>query len=132
MLGFVGRWPVVLTWGLLGFGAEYGLFLRLRGGAVDAWAPFVAAALLLAGELGFESIRGGLGWADRRLVLDWAAAILAASGCTALAGGFLLVVSGSAKAGLALEGAGVAAGVLTVAILVRIAAARARPPARGS
>ena len=38
-LGLLGRWPLLLVWGIAAFGAEYALFLRLRGGSVDARAP---------------------------------------------------------------------------------------------
>lgn len=121
-LGLVGRWPLVLVWGLAAFGAEYALFLRLRGGSVDARAPYVAAALLLVTELAFLSIGRGQGSAERGLVARTVVATTAAVGGAALVGGLLLVASGSASAGLAVEGAGVAAAVLAVAFLVRVAA----------
>jgi hypothetical protein len=78
--------------------------------------------VLLAAELAYLSIGGWLPGADRVLVLRTAGALAAAATTTALVGGLLLVAGGSASAGLALEAAGVAAAVLAVAFVVRIAA----------
>jgi hypothetical protein len=121
-LGLLIRRSPLLAWGVAGFGAEYALFLRLHGGPVDAQAPLVAAAVLLAAELAYLSIGGWLPGADRVLVLRTAGALAAAATTAALVGGLLLVAGGSASAGLALEAAGVAAAVLAVAFVVRIAA----------
>ena len=121
-LGF--RWPPLLGWGLAGFGAEYALFLRLRGGAVDSRAPAVAAALILVAELAYLSVRGGLEGADRALAARLVGAIAAAVAGTALVADLLLVASGSASGNLAFEAAGVFASVLAVALVVRVAATR--------
>jgi hypothetical protein len=37
-VGLLFRWWLVLAWGFAAFGAEYAVFLRLRGGAVDVRA----------------------------------------------------------------------------------------------
>jgi RND superfamily putative drug exporter len=38
-VGLSFRWWLVLAWGFAAFGAEYAVFLRLRGGGVDVRAP---------------------------------------------------------------------------------------------
>jgi hypothetical protein len=121
-LGLMIRKPALLAWGLAGFGAEYAIFLRLRGGSVDSRASFIAAGLLLAAELAFLSVGGVLAGADRPLIIRTAAGIAAAVASAALLADLLLVASGSANAGLALEAIGVGAAVLTVALVVRLAA----------
>jgi len=127
-LGLAGRWPWLLVWGPIGLGAEYGLFLRLRGGAVDARAPFLAAVLLLATELAFESIAADGTVPERALVLRHGLALAAAVAATAFGGGLLLVLGSSASAGLVLEAVGAAAAVAALALLVRVGA---RAPAAG-
>jgi hypothetical protein len=121
LLGML-RWPALLGWGLAGFGAEYALFLRLRGGSVDSRAPAVAAALLLVAELAFVSARGGLRGADRALLARVVGSTAAAVAGTALLADLLLVVSGSASGSVAVEAGGVLAAVLAVALVVRVAA----------
>jgi hypothetical protein len=120
------RWPALLGWGLGLFGAEYALFLRLRGGAVDSRAPAVAAALLLVAELGFLSVRGGLPGADRALVARVVGSIAAAVAAAALLADLLLVASGSANGSVPVEAAGVLASVVAVALVVRLAASPRR------
>jgi hypothetical protein len=116
------RWPPLLGWGLGGFGAEYALYLRLHGGSVDSRAPAVAAVLLLVGELGFLSARGGLPGADRALVARVVGSTAAAVAGAALLADLLLVVSGSANGNVSVEAGGVLAAVLAVAFVVRVAA----------
>jgi len=121
-LALLIRRPLLLAWGLAGVGAEYATFLRLRGGSVDSRAALVAAVLLLAAELAFLSLAGGLAGADKGLIVRTAGGIAAAVASAALLADLLLVVSGSASAGLALEAIGVGAAVCAVAIVVRLAA----------
>ena len=118
------RWPALIAWGLGGFGAEYALYLRLRGGSVDSRAPAVAAALILVAELAYFAVRGGLEGADRALVARVVGATAAAVAGTALVADLVLVASGSASGNLAVEAAGVLAAVLAVALVVRVAAIR--------
>lgn len=118
------RWPPLLGWGLAGFGAEYALYLRLRGGSVDSRAPAVAAALILVAELAYLAVRGGLEGADRALVGRLVGATAAAVAGAALLADLLLVASGSANGDLGFEAAGVFAAVLAVALVVRVAATR--------
>ena len=118
------RWPVLIGWGLGLFGAEYALYLRLHGGAVDSRSPAVAAALILVAELAYFAVRGGLEGADRPLVVRVVGATAAAVAGAALLADLLLVASGSASGNLAVEAAGVLAAVLAVALVVRVAATR--------
>src|SRR5439155_23936033 len=92
VLGLV-RWPLLLGWGVAGFGAEYAVFLRLRGGSVDSRAPAVAAVLLLVAELSYLSVSGGLAGADRALKVRMVGAVAAAVAGVALLADLLLVAS---------------------------------------
>jgi hypothetical protein len=123
-LALAGRWPALVAWGIAGLGAEYALFLRLRGETVDVRAPVVAAGLIVAAELAFRAVEPEEGRLEGRLVVRSATAVAAAAAATALIGGVLLVAAGSFGSGLALEAAGVAAAVVAVGLVVRIAARR--------
>ena len=118
-VGLAFRWWLVLTWGFAAFGAEYAVFLRLRGGAVDARAPLVAAVLLIAAELAFDSV-GPVGGTRERSLLVWQlVALLAAALLTVAVAALVLVVGGSARSGVALEAFGALAAVTVLAIVVR-------------
>jgi hypothetical protein len=103
--------------------AEYAVVLAGRGGRVDAAAPLVGGGLLLYAELA--------GWArearprvrDERPVLAARAAVLA--GCVLAAVGLgalvLLAAALPAGAGLARLGVGVAAAILTIALVAVVA-----------
>lgn len=122
--GLLFRRPLLIAWGLALFGAEYAVFLRLRGDAVDARAPLVAAGLLVAAELAFEAIAAEGGRRERSLVAAEGVALVAVAIATVIAGGFLLVIAGEVAAGVALEAIGAAAAVCAVGLLARIAFAR--------
>jgi len=119
-LGLI-RWPPLLGWGLAAFGAEYAIFLRLRGGSVDSRVPAVAAVLLVVAELAFLSAGGGLEGADRALLARVVGALAAAVAAVALLADLLLVASGSANGSLSVEAGGVLAAVLAVAFVIRVA-----------
>jgi hypothetical protein len=125
-VGLAFRWWLVVAWGLALFGAEYAVFLRLRPDAVDAGAPLVAAALLVAAELAFGAVAAEGGRYERSLVAAEGLALAGAAFATVLAGGFLLVVAGTANAGVALEAVGAFAAVCAVGVVARIARGRAR------
>jgi hypothetical protein len=110
-VGLARKWSSVLPVGLAGVGAAYGAFLGLRGGAVDTRAPAVAAALFLAAELGFAPV------VTRFVVLRLMGAAVGA----ALIGSLLLVAATGAGGSVALEAAGVAAAVLTLAAIALLA-----------
>ena len=120
-VGLVFRWWLAVAWGLALFGAEYALFLRLRPDAVDARAPLVAAGLLVAAELAFGAVAAEGGRYERSLVASEGLTLVGAAFATVLAGGFLLVVAGTASAGVALEAAGALAAVCAVGVVVRLA-----------
>ncbi|HZC29577.1 MAG TPA: hypothetical protein VE269_07530 [Gaiellaceae bacterium] len=113
------RWWLVVAWGLASFGAEYAVFLRLRGGAVDARAPLVAAGVLVVAELAFDSIAPERGSRERSLLAAELVALLGAALVTVVAAALVLVVAGSARSGLALEAAGAVAAIGVLAVLVR-------------
>lgn len=121
VVGLAFRWWLVLAWGFAAFGAEYAVSLRLRGGGVDAGAPLVAAALLVAAELAFDSVAPEGGARERSLVASELVALLAAAVVTVAVAALVLVVAGSARSGVALEAVGAVAAVGVVATVVRAA-----------
>ncbi len=125
----VFRSRVLLPWALVGLGAQYALWLELRGGRIDERAPVVAAGILLAAELGY--------WSLERTARGRAAGELAARRLLVILGllcGALLVCAGILAAGTvavrgsaAVEAVGVAAAVGVLALVWRLARPEARP-----
>ena len=121
-LALAGGWPLLAAWGLAAVGAEYALYLRLRTGPIDSRAPFVAAGLLLAAELAYRSIAPFDGRPERALLLSWGLRTVGALAGTLVVGEVVLLVAGSTRAGVGLELAGVAAAVVALALVARLAA----------
>jgi hypothetical protein len=120
-LALVGRWATVLPWGFVGVGASYASFLSLRPGTVDSRAPLVAAVFFTAAELSFWSIESR-NWRSEAQVLVSRLALLASAGLgTAIVGGLLLLLASGNPIGIGQEAAGVAAAVLTLAIVAYLA-----------
>jgi hypothetical protein len=117
----VGRWSTLLSWGLVGVGAGYAVFLSLRQDAVDARAPLVAAAFFTAAELSFWSIERRNWRSEGRVVIRRLALIAAAGLTTAIVGGLLLLVASGRRVRTGQEAAGVAAAVLTLAVIALLA-----------
>jgi len=119
-LALVGRWVAFLPWGFVGVGAAYALFLSLRHGALDARAPIVAAAFFVAAELSFWSIERRNWRSERQVVVRRLALLVSAGLATAIAGGLLLLVASERRSGVGQETAGIAAAVLTVAVIAAL------------
>jgi hypothetical protein len=115
------RWRSAFPFGLALVGASYGVFLAVRNGAVDEWAPAVAAALFAAAELGYWSLERSPSQSERSVVVRRLTGIVSGVVVTALVGSLVLVVATGASGGVALEAAGVAAAVLAVAAIARLA-----------
>lgn len=115
------RWRTVFPFGIALVGASYGAFLAIRNGAVDRWAPAVAAALFVAAELGYWSLERSPSRSERSLVVRRLAGLLGAAVVTALVGSLVLVVATGVAGGVVLEAAGVAAAVLALAAIARLA-----------
>jgi hypothetical protein len=133
-VALLGRWAVLLPWGFVGVGAGYAVFLSLRPGAVDARAPLVAAAFFIGAEFCFWSIERR-SWRSEGQVIGRRLALLFSAGlATAIVGGLLLLVTSGRGIGVGYEAAGVAAAVLTlavIALLVRRPRWVVHPPRRG-
>lgn len=125
VVGIAFRITTAIPWGVVLVGASYAVYLRLRGGDVDTRAIYVAAALVVACELAFASLRRGTGAPDRRLRLERAAMLVAVVLGTMVLGDVVLVASGTAHSTLVIEAIGAACAVAAVALVVR-AAARSR------
>jgi hypothetical protein len=124
--GLVFRLPELAAWGLAFFGAEYGLFLGFRGGAVDRWAPLVAAVALIAAESGFRAIEPPEPAPERAVVVRAIVWLVAGALATAAVGTVLLAAAGGGRTSLGLEAVGAAAAVATVGLLVGLAWRAAR------
>ena len=118
---FATRWRSAFPFGLALVGASYGVFLAVRNGTVDRWAPAVAAALFVAAELGYWSLERSPSRSEGAVLLRRAGGVLGAAVVTALVGTLVLVVATGVAGGIALEAAGVAAAVLAVAAIARLA-----------
>ena len=121
-LALAGRWPSLLPWGIVGVGASYTVFLSLRGSNVDSWAPAVGAALFVAAELAFWSVERSRTWAEPAVVLRRVVFIGIGALLTALVGAFLLVAVAGVSGGVGYLALGVAAAVLTLAIVAALTA----------
>jgi hypothetical protein len=115
------RWRAVFPFGLALVGASYAVFLAVRNGSVDSWAPVVAAALFVAAELGYWSLERSPSLSERAVVLRRLAGLAGAAVVTVLVGSLVLLIATGAAGGVALEAAGVAAAVLAVAAITRLA-----------
>ena len=127
-LALVSRWATLLPWGFVGVGAAYAVFLSLRPGTVDARAPLVAAAFFIAAELSFWSIERRSWRSEGQVVVRRLALLVSAGLATAIVGGLLLLITSGRRSGIGQEAAGVAAAVLTLAV-VAVLARRSRQSA---
>jgi len=120
-LALIGRWAAVLPWGFVGVGASYAVFLSLRPGAVDARAPLLAAVFFIGAELSFWSLERRPWPSEAQVLLRRLALLLSAGLATAIVGGVLLLVASGRRVGIGPETAGVAAAVLTLAVIAVLA-----------
>jgi len=120
-LALVSRWATLLPWGFVGVGAAYAVFLSLRPGTVDARAPLVAAAFFIAAELSFWSIERRSWRSEGQVVVRRLALLVSAGLATAIVGGLLLLITSGRRSGIGQEAAGVAAAVLTLAVVAVLA-----------
>jgi hypothetical protein len=120
-LALTGRWTALLPWGFVGVGTSYAVFLSLRANTVDARAPLAAAAFFVAAELSFWSIERRSWRSERQVAVRRLALLLSAGLGTAIVGGLLLLVTSGRGVGIGYEAAGVAAAVLTLAVIALLA-----------
>jgi hypothetical protein len=121
-VALVGRWPSLLPWGLAGVGAGYALYLSLRSGTVDSRAPLLAAMLFVAAELGYWSLERRSTRAERAVFVRRLVLLGLAGLAAALVASLLLVAASETSGGMTLEALGVAAAVVTLAVVVLLAA----------
>lgn len=116
--------PSLVPWALAVLGGEYALALVLADGDLDARAGFVAAGLLLAGELGYWSVEARQWSREDSAVARARLATIVILALVAATVGTLLVAAGAAvPAGLELVQVGGVLGavgaLLTLALLAR-------------
>jgi hypothetical protein len=115
------RWRSVFPVGVALVGSSYGVYVALRNGAVDARAPVIAAALFAVAELGFWSLERTPSHSEGSVLVRRAAALAGGVVLTAFLGSMLLVLTTGVTGGVGLEAAGVAAAVLALAAIARLA-----------
>lgn len=115
------RWKSVFPFGIALVGGAYGVYLGIHNGSVDQWAPAVAAALFVSAELGFWSLERSPSRSEGGVVWRRIGGLAGGAVVTALVGTLVLVVATGASGGVGLEAAGVAAAVLAVAVVARLA-----------
>jgi hypothetical protein len=120
-LGLVRPWPSVVAAGIAVVGAAYAVELSLGPETVDRWAPLVAAALFVAAELGFWSIEPRAASPERAVLLRRLLFLVVAALSVGLLGSVLLYAASGASGGIGLESLGVAAAVVTLAIVALLA-----------
>jgi hypothetical protein len=120
-LALATRWRTVFPVGIALVGASYTVFVAVRNGAVDGRAPAVAAAVFAAAELGYWSLERSPSRSERVVVVRRVAGLVGAAAVTGLLGSLVLVFATGASGGVGLEAAGVAAAVLSVAVIARLA-----------
>jgi hypothetical protein len=120
-LALVARRPSLFPLGLAGVGAAYGVYVSLRGRGVDPLAPLVAAALYAAAEVGFWSLERTAARGERALTARRLGGLAAGALLTALVGSLLLLAASGTSGGVGLEAAGVAAAIVALAAIARLA-----------
>lgn len=120
-VGLVGSWPSVVAAAIAVVGATYAVELSLGPRTVDRWAPLLAAALFAAAELGFWSIEPAAARPERAVLVRRLLFLAAAALAVGLVGSVLLYAAAGATGGLGLESLGVAAAVMTLAIVAWLA-----------
>jgi hypothetical protein len=127
-VALVTRWAAPLPWGFVGIGAAYALFLSLRPGTVDGRAPMVAAALFIAAELSYWSIERRNWPCEGQVIVRRLALLVSAGLATALVGALLLLLTSERRNGIGSEAAGIAAAVLTLAVIAALARRSSQSP----
>ena len=110
----------LVAWAVAFCGAEYAVFLGVRGDTVDPWAPLVAAALFVAAELGCRAAESARSAPEAAVVLRSSFWLFGGALGAAALGAVLLAAAGGARSGLALEALGVAATVAALAVVVGV------------
>jgi hypothetical protein len=120
-LGLVRPWPSVVAAGIAVVGAAYAVELSLGPETVDRWAPLVAGALFVAAELGFWSIEPCAACPERAVLVRRLLFLVVAALSVGLLGSVLLYAALGASGGIGLESLGVAAAVVTLAVVALLA-----------
>jgi hypothetical protein len=116
------RFPPLITAGLALLGAEYAVLFVLRGDTIDIRAPLYGAALLVIAELAFAAVELRAGRAEPALAARRAATlVLVAVGAVVVGLVVLAAAATPLDGGVGLEAVGVAAAVVLLVALGRVA-----------
>lgn len=122
LLGTAVRLAEAIPAGLTVVGAEYAVFLVLREDGLDAAAPLVAGALVLAAEIAYSAVEPPLAPASLALRALRTARVLALTAGGAGVGALLLYLSvADVGSGLVLELLGIAAAASALALVALLA-----------
>jgi hypothetical protein len=124
-VGLGRRSPLLIGAAIGVFGVEYGTFVGLRAGDVDALAPAVGVAALIVAELALAAIEPGVERLERAAAVQAVVARGSVALTAAVLGAVVLAASGAVEPSVAAEVLGAAAAVVAVALVVG-AAARVR------
>jgi hypothetical protein len=116
------RFSPLITAGLALLGAEYAVLFVLRGDTIDVRAPLYGAAFLIVAELAFAAVELRAGRAEPALAARRAATLVLVAVGAVVAG--LIVLAAAAaplEGGVGLEAVGVAAAVVLLVALGRVA-----------
>jgi hypothetical protein len=116
------RLPVLIAPGLVLLGAEYAAFFALRGDTIDVRAPLYGAGFLVVAELAFAALELRAGRPERGLIARRAATLLLIALGGIVAGLIVLAAASMPlNGGLAMEGVGIAAALVLIVALGRVA-----------
>jgi hypothetical protein len=120
VVALAGRWQELLPWAISLLGAQYAASLLIRGGGIDALAPFYAAGLLVTAELAYWALERGP--AARAIVVSRVGALLAlALGAAGVGTALLAASEGSGDGGILLQLLGLAAAAAAVGLVTSLA-----------
>jgi hypothetical protein len=121
-VALVLRVPALVGVGLLVLGAEYAAYFGVRGHEVDSRAPLYGVAFLVVAELAYATLELRAGKAAREVTARRVAALaLLALGSVAVGTLALAAAATPIGGGVGLEAVGVAAAVVLVFALGRVA-----------
>ena len=119
--GLATRRPGPVAWSLTVLGAQYGVLLLLRGGALDTRAPLYGAGFLVLAELAYEGLGRGVARAEPELVARRVLGLAAlAIGSIALGAALLAVSAVPLPGGVYLTAVGVVAVCLALALIAHL------------
>jgi hypothetical protein len=111
------RWSPLLPLGLVCIGGAYAVALALRSVTVDPRAPFVAAGLFAAAELGYFSLDWRTGRPEVTTIVRQLLVLVGGALAAVIVGGVVLVAASGTTWGVGLDAVGVGAALIILGLL---------------